>query len=140
MGVTRAGEHVAPELVEAGEQAAEGEDQQEHDIDGQFDEGEASFGDGVVGGLLMVGKLDALGEFCGYGRAMGADMTQLAPRQPCAQGGGQGEHHQENEGEERSHGSGDGGNVPECKLTNCLECMRIIWHKIKPPWSGSTWK
>jgi hypothetical protein len=43
-------------------------------------------------------------------------VAQLAESQPRAQGRGECQQRQKNEGEECRHGKEGGGNVPECKL------------------------
>jgi hypothetical protein len=48
-------------------------------------------GHGVVGGALVGLQRDGLAEGLRHGAAVGGDVAQVAPRQPQAQQGGQGE-------------------------------------------------
>lgn len=78
MKVGRIGKKRAPQGIEGCQQSAESEHQQQADIGAEFDQAEAHFGRGVVGGLLVIGAGNTVGERGGHLVAMRRDMAHLA--------------------------------------------------------------
>ena len=92
-------EQAAQGLIDHAERAADGQNQQHESVDGNFNHADAHFGHRVIGGLAMVGQVDAAGEVGRHPVAMHDDMAQMPHVEPEAQGGSKGESQQKKQRE-----------------------------------------